>query len=203
MNPRARPGPRQASIHSNQLRIIGGRWRGRRLRFPSVDGLRPTGDRIRETLFNWLAPEIVGARCLDLFAGSGALGLEALSRGAADVLLVERDRAATACLRDNLALLGADTGARVIQEDALNWLRRGNPEAAFELVFVDPPFAGDLWQAVVDALESGNWLADSASIYVESGLDDSYQVPLNWVLHRDKRAGQVSYRLYYREAPMD
>lgn len=184
----------------NQLRIIGGHWRGRKLRFPDVPGLRPTGDRLRETLFNWLAPELQGARCLDLFAGSGALGLEALSRGAAVSWMLERDAQAAHGLRQNLQVLAASGGV-VQQTDGIARLRQGNTEAPFDIIFIDPPFDLDLWQASIDALEAGNWLADSASIYIESGLDAPYQTPPNWALHRDKRAGRVSYRLYYRETP--
>lgn len=184
----------------SQLRIIGGQWRGRKLRFPELDGLRPTGDRIRETLFNWLAPELPGARCLDLFAGSGALGLEALSRGAGLSVMIELDARVASCLRENLNLLKAGGGA-VEQMDSLARLRQGYGEQPFDVVFIDPPFSLNLWQESINGLESGNWLAESASIYIESGLDTPYQVPANWVLHRDKRAGKVSYRLYYREQP--
>src|SRR5690606_3705719 len=135
----------------NQLRIIGGQWRGRKLRFPDVEGLRPTGDRIRETLFNWLAPELPGARCLDLFAGSGSLGLEALSRGAAASWMLERDAHAAGCLRENLQLLAADGG--VVQHlDSLTHLRQGNAEQPFDVIFIDPPFDRNLWQASIDAL---------------------------------------------------
>lgn len=190
--------PVSKPTQNNQLRIIAGLWRGRKLGFPEVDGLRPTGDRIRETLFNWLAPEIQGARCLDLFAGSGALGIEALSRGAALSTLVERDNKAAAQLRANLTLLGAETG-RIIHADVMSLLHQGNPDAPYQIVFIDPPFQLQLWQAVIDALEAGNWLADNATIYIESGRDDNYHPPINWQLHRDKHAGAVSYRLYYRE----
>ena len=183
---------------NNQLRIIAGLWRGRKLSFPAVDGLRPTGDRIRETLFNWLAPEIHGARCLDLFAGSGALGVEALSRGAANSLLIERDPKAAAQLKINLEVLKATHG-RVLNEDALSKLQKGNPDEPYHIVFIDPPFQLKLWQAVIDALEAGNWLAENATIYIESGRDDEYNPPINWQLHRDKHAGAVSYRLFYRE----
>lgn len=186
---------------SNQLRIIGGKWRGRKLRFPSIDGLRPTGDRIRETLFNWLAPEIQGARCLDVYAGSGALGLEALSRGAGHVSLLEKDAQAIRSLREHVQLLGAEPEVELGHTDSLAFLQRGNQAEPFDVVFVDPPFSANLWQQTLDALEAGGWLADSASIYLELGVKDEVQLPVNWVLHRDKRAGQVSYRLYYREAP--
>jgi 16S rRNA (guanine966-N2)-methyltransferase len=191
-----RPSPKPTQ--NNQLRIIAGLWRGRKLSFPDVDGLRPTGDRIRETLFNWLAPEIQGARCLDLFAGSGALGIEALSRGAETSVLVERDTKAAAQLKANLEILKAEQG-RVVNVDALGFLQKGNTDAPYHIVFIDPPFQLNLWQSVIDALEAGNWLADNATIYIESGRDDEYQPPINWQLHRDKHAGAVSYRLFYRE----
>ena len=183
---------------TNQLRIIAGMWRGRKLSFPDVEGLRPTGDRIRETLFNWLAPEIQGARCLDLFAGSGALGIEALSRGASESLMIERDPKAAAQLKLNLDLLKATQG-RVVVDDALSRLKKGNQDEPYHIVFVDPPFQLDVWQAIVNALEEGHWLADDATIYIESGRDAHYYTPINWQLHRDKNAGAVSYRLFYRE----
>ena len=188
---------RPAHKSQNQLRIIGGLWRGRKLSFPAVEGLRPTGDRIRETLFNWLAPDIQGARCLDLFAGSGALGLEALSRGAAQSLLLERDSSAAAQLRANLRLLNADEG-QVVNSDSLQFLARTNQAEPYHIVFIDPPFQLDLWQQVIDGLEAGNFLAEEAIIYLEAGLGAHYHTPVNWALHRDKRAGQVSYRLFYR-----
>jgi len=183
---------------NNQLRIIGGLWRGRKLSFPDVDGLRPTGDRIRETLFNWLAPEIQGARCLDVFAGSGALGIEALSRGASEVLMIERDSKAATQLKLNLEILKATQG-RVVNDDAVSKLLKGNQDEPYHIVFVDPPFQLNLWQAMIDALEAGNWLAADATVYIESGRDDEYHPPINWQLHRDKHAGAVSYRLFYRE----
>ncbi len=191
-----RPSPK--ATQNNQLRIIAGLWRGRKLSFPDVDGLRPTGDRIRETLFNWLAPEIQGARCLDLFSGSGALGIEALSRGAEVSVLVERDTKAAAQLKANLEILKAEQG-RVVNADALGVLQKGNTDAPYHIIFIDPPFQLKLWQGVIEALEAGHWLADNATIYIESGRDDEYQPPINWQLHRDKHAGAVSYRLFYRE----
>lgn len=182
---------------TNQLRIIGGQWRGRKLSFPDVEGLRPTGDRIRETLFNWLAPDIRGARCLDIFAGSGALGLEALSRGASHSLMLERDPQAARQLQANLELLQASNG-QLVQADALTLLRAGHSTEPFDIVFIDPPFQLDLWQAVIDALESGQWLADEAIIYLEAGRESAYQAPAHWLLYRDKQAGKVSYKLYLR-----
>ena len=190
--------PSSKATQNNQLRIIAGIWRGRKLGFPDVEGLRPTGDRIRETLFNWLAPEMQGARCLDLFAGSGALGIEALSRGAATSVMIERDAKAAAQLKQNLELLKATSG-RVLNDNALSVLQKGNQDEPYHIIFIDPPFQLNLWQAVIDALEAGNWLADNATIYLESGRDDQYHPPINWQLHRDKHAGAVSYRLFYRE----
>ena len=202
--PLSRPSPKNSLINTaGQLRIIGGSWRGRKLGFPAVDGLRPTGDRVRETLFNWLAPEIQGARCLDVFAGSGALGVEALSRGAGTVLMLERDAKAASQLRANLSLLNAQNG-KIIHGDALKFLQEGNhvhnnPEGSYQIIFIDPPFQLQLWQQVIDVLEAKNWLAEDATIYIESGRESVYQTPPNWQLHREKHAGNVSYRLFYRE----
>lgn len=185
-----------------QLRIIGGLWRGRKLNFPDVDGLRPTGDRIRETLFNWLAPEIQDAHCLDLFAGSGALGLEALSRGAESSVMLEKNPLAAQHLRNHLQLLQADKG-RVEQVDSLQWLARQPApfNDPFNIVFIDPPFALNFWEPIALALENGGWLAGDAVIYLEAPRDAQLALPANWLLHRDKQAGQVSYRLYHRLAP--
>jgi len=196
--PRSPIAPSKPAPITSQLRIIGGQWRGRKLSFPAVDGLRPTGDRIRETLFNWLAPELAGARCLDVFAGSGALGLEALSRGASYSLLLERDHLAAQSLRNNLQLLKASAG-HLVQTDSLHYLRQGNSGEPFNLVFIDPPFALNLWAGVIDALEQGHWLAEDASLYIEMPRNQLIATPPNWRLHRDKQAGQVSYRLYYRQ----
>jgi len=191
-----RPSPKPDQ--NNQLRIIAGLWRGRKLSFPDVDGLRPTGDRIRETLFNWLTHELPGARCLDLFAGSGALGIEALSRGASLGVLVERNAKAAAQLKANLELLKAEKG-KILNVDALSFLQKENTDAPYHIVFIDPPFQLNLWQAVIEALENGNWLAEDATIYIEASRNTEYHPPINWQLHRDKTAGAVSYRLFYRE----
>jgi len=185
---------------SNQLRIIGGQWRGRKLGFPDVDGLRPTGDRIRETLFNWLAPDIQGAHCLDLFAGSGALGLEALSRGAESSVLLEKNALAAQHLKSNLQLLRAGNG-KVEHVDSLQWLNQQQAPHRFDIVFIDPPFALELWEPIAAALETHNWLSDEAVIYLEAPRDAQLQLPANWHLHRDNQAGQVSFRLYHRHAP--
>lgn len=176
----------------NQLRIIGGRWRGRRVAFPDAQGLRPTPDRVRETLFNWLAPRIAGARCLDLFAGSGALGFEALSRGAAEVVFVERQRAVARVLQANLARLGAVADGRVVAGDALAYL--AGPARAFDVVFLDPPFGLGLLTPTCAQLDARGWFAADARVYVESELP-APELPPAWTLLRDKRAGQVCYRL--------
>ena len=184
---------------ANQVRIIAGQWRGRRLEFPDLPGLRPTPDRVRETLFNWLAPALPGARCLDLFAGSGALGLEALSRGAAEVLFVERQLLAIRALRDNLARLKAEN-ARVELADALAWLRQ--PATPFEIVFLDPPFEQGLLEPVCTMLEAGGWLAEAAWIYLEAETaPERLPLPVYWTIHREKIAGAVSYRLVRRGRP--
>lgn len=179
----------------SQLRVIGGQWRGRKLTFPEIEGLRPTGDRIRETLFNWLAPDIQEARVLDLFAGSGALGLEALSRGAEMAVLIEKHPQAATNLVNHLKTLSADN-ARVVCTDCLQFLRQANTDTPYNLVFIDPPFAGELWQSVAQLLNQSQWLAADALIYVETPKESIWQAPENWSLHRDKLAGQVRYRLY-------
>jgi 16S rRNA (guanine966-N2)-methyltransferase len=182
---------------NNQLRIIGGKWRGRRLQFPSVDGLRPTGDRIRETLFNWLAPFIHDSLCLDLFAGSGALGLEALSRGAGHSVLIEMNPHAATRLKQHLQTLQAD--AELIKTDALSWLRTANKATygSFDLVFLDPPFSQSLWDKSVSLLIDSGILAPQAFIYVETPVGTSLTViPSNWELWREKITGAVAYRLF-------
>ncbi|MFC5580234.1 16S rRNA (guanine(966)-N(2))-methyltransferase RsmD [Rhodanobacter terrae] len=182
-----------------RIRIIGGSLRNSRLEVPDLPGLRPTADRVRETLFNWLAPMIDGARCLDLCAGTGALGIEALSRGAASVQFVERDPRAAQALRDNLARLKATNG-EVVALDAAQFLR-GVPRAQ-DLVFLDPPFALELWPALTRQLEQGGWLAAQAWIYVESPRTTVPALPPNWQLYRDGHAGEVRFALYRRALPL-
>ena len=186
----------------SSLRIIAGSWKGRRIRFMS-DGIRPTGDRIRETLFNWLDPWVRDASCLDMFAGSGALGLEALSRGAASVLLVEKNRQAAQRLKQNIALLDANGGS-VITGDAskLDYASHG----PFDIVFLDPPFeraAGKNSELsnLCTLLESAGCLSPDAHIYIESARQLEWPVlPPNWEVIRDRVAGQVRYALARREA---
>ncbi|ELY4597622.1 16S rRNA (guanine(966)-N(2))-methyltransferase [Cronobacter malonaticus] len=186
------------SSGSGQIRIIGGQWRGRKLPVPDSPGLRPTTDRVRETLFNWLAPYLVGARCLDCFAGSGALGLEALSRYAADATLLEMERGVAQQLQKNLATLKS-SAAKVVNTNTLNFLNQnGEP---YDIVFVDPPFRKGLLEETLNLLETRGWLAPQALIYVESEVENGLPpVPASWQLHREKVAGQVAYRLYLRES---
>ena len=193
---RASPPPARAA-RSRVLRIIGGSWRGRRLRFPPSADIRPTPDRIRETLFNWLAADVRGAHCLDLFAGSGALGLEALSRGAEQVTFVERDGLAVRELRARLDEWGAN-GARVVEMDAPRFLE-ADPQP-FRIVFLDPPFASDLLARSARLLESGRWLAPGALIYVETDARHPLpQLPQSWTLGKAKQAGAVRYHLLRRD----
>lgn len=186
------------SSGSGQIRIIGGQWRGRKLPVTDSPGLRPTTDRVRETLFNWLAPYMVDARCLDCFAGSGALGLESLSRYAASATLLEMERPVAQQLQKNLATLKAANG-NVVNTNTLNYLNQtGTPH---DIVFIDPPFRKGLLDETVSLLEKNGWLADGALIYVESEVENGMPpVPASWQLHREKVAGQVAYRLYLREA---
>jgi 16S rRNA (guanine966-N2)-methyltransferase len=180
-------------IRHSQVRIIGGRWRGRKLYFPPAPDLRPTADRVRETLFNWLAPVIVGTRCLDLFAGSGALGIEALSRGARELVLVEKGRQAHAALRENLARLGAQPGEAVCAE-AMEWL--GGEASPFDVVFLDPPYGKGLLEPCCRLLEGGGWLARPAWVYLEAPTETELaRLPAGWELRKRGAAGAVRYAL--------
>ncbi len=181
-----------------RVRIIAGRLRGSRIDVPDRPGLRPTPDRVRETLFNWLAPVIEGARVLDLFAGTGALGIEALSRGAAEVDFVESDRALAEALRATLARL--HQSAEVEQLPAETFLL--GPHAPYSLVFLDPPFAAELWVGVAERLEQGGLLVDGARVYVESPRQLTPALPANWQLLRELQAGEVRAALYRRVAPV-
>lgn len=188
--------PAPARAQRNQLRIIGGQWRGRKLSFPDGEGLRPTNDRVRETLFNWLMAQIPGAHCLDAFAGSGALGFEALSRGALSAILWDSNPAAITRLKDNATLLGANCEIR--QGDALQLLQQP-PSRAVDVVFLDPPFALNLLAPAAQALEEGHWLHPGSHIYTECGAGSHDPLPANWQLYREKKAGEVCYRVYVRE----
>jgi 16S rRNA (guanine966-N2)-methyltransferase len=195
-SPAQRPG---AKGKSGFVRIISGQWRGRKLPVQDVEGLRPTTDRVKETIFNWLAAHVRGSRCLDLFAGSGGLGLEALSRYAEQVTLVEMDKGAADQLKKNLAALGSSQGA-VIQSDAIHWLQ--GPVTPFNLVFLDPPFRRELLPQVCELLEQRGWLAAGALIYLEREKEfDDLVLPGNWQCLKDKQAGQVCYQIYARSTP--
>ncbi|HEX6928129.1 MAG TPA: 16S rRNA (guanine(966)-N(2))-methyltransferase RsmD [Gammaproteobacteria bacterium] len=197
-NARLTPNYRRVKApQQNTFRIIGGVHRGRRFVFPDDEAIRPSPDRVRETVFNWLQPLIPGARCLDLFAGSGALGLEALSRGAAHVEFVDRTARVTAAICNHLGTLREEAKARVHTADVPAFLRVP-PGEAFDLVFLDPPYAGaaELLVSAATALEAHGWLAPGARIYLEcaakSGLPP---LPANWEILRNRRAGQVAYHL--------
>jgi len=185
---------RAAAARRNAVRIIGGGWRGRRVHFPDSPGLRPTPDRVRETLFNWLQDCIAGARCLDLFAGSGALGLEALSRGAREVVFVEQARPAAQALAAELERLGGAARARVLESAAERFLAAsGEP---FDGVFLDPPYGRGLLSACVKALDAQGWVKEGGWVYLESERTAGPPaLPAHWQLCKSKFAGEVGYHL--------
>ena len=192
------------NLARGELRIVAGQWRGRRLRFRDSNELRPTPDRVRETLFNWLQADIAGSRCLDLFAGSGALGFEAASRGASKVLMVEQDLETVAGIRENIELLGADQ-IHVFCENTMNFLADAKStrdrlcSQPFDLVFVDPPYRSNLVGECCELLEQGQWLSDHAKIYVEYDIHlDLSKMPEGWVCLKSKKAGSVGYSLYQK-----
>lgn len=174
----------------NRFRIIGGKWRGRRLDFPPLAAVRPSPDRVRETLFNWLAPFIEGARCLDLFAGSGALGLEALSRGAAETVFVDRERVLIERIRRHLTTLDALAVGRVEQADALSYLRN-RANGRFDIVFLDPPYGEGLLVPCLQALPAR--LNPFNRVYLESEAGSETALPPGWRLLKSRRAGMVGY----------
>lgn len=200
---------------SGKLRIISGSWRGRRLSVPDLPGLRPSGDRAREVLFNWLQGRVREARCLDLFAGTGALGLEAASRGAGSVVLVEQDHGLCRQLIDLAGQWPGGEVLTVVQADAVRWLERA--EGPFDIVFVDPPFGAGLYAATLAALARPGLLAPGALVYVESAAlspapfqppqvqpppasspcaaEEMERSPANWSIHREKRLGDVRLQL--------
>lgn len=186
----------------HQVRIIGGQWRGRKLSVPDLPGLRPTGDRQRETLFNWLSPYIDGARVLDAFAGSGALGFEALSRGASSAVLLDNSSVAVANLKACVSLLGADANAVVQCQDAIAYFNAAQlPDPGpFDLVFLDPPFSASLMNKSIAALDSGPLLSNNSLVYLEQNRrDPAPLVPENWSINREKSSGEVSSYLYQVE----
>ncbi len=185
---------------SGQVRIISGCWRGRKIPVADAEGLRPTTDRVRETLFNWLMQEVDGSRVLDCFAGSGALALEALSRGAVHATLLEQDRKLASELQRLCQQLGAS--ADVIQTDTLQLLRT-TAATPYQLVFIDPPFRQGLAEPCCQLLEQYHWLADDALIYLETEKELALAaLPANWQLRKEKIAGQLAYRLFQRTSNM-
>ncbi len=187
--------PERNGNTSGELRIIGGDWRSRKLRFPDAGGVRPTPARTRETLFNWLSFHLAGRDCLDLFAGSGALGLEALSRGAASVTLVDHTPALARALKENLELLKSDRGKVVCAEvDSYLRLRTRPP---FDIIFMDPPFRQGWLERIFPVLEDQGWVSPGGWVYVEHESEMATPaVPESWELHRQKTAGQVTYNLF-------
>lgn len=177
-----------------RIHIVGGSLRGSRLSVPTLAGLRPTPQRLRQTLFDWLAPVIEGANVLDAFAGSGALGIEALSRGARAAAFFERDRAQAQAIAADLARLHQGAGM-VRCADALEALAAPASEW-FDIVFIDPPFDSGLWEPTSALLDANGWLAQEAWVYVEAGLADAWDAPARWRLHRQREAGAVRGTLF-------
>jgi 16S rRNA (guanine966-N2)-methyltransferase len=179
------------------VRIIAGKWRGRRLKVPEVKGLRPTPDRVRETLFNWLAPILPNAHCLDLFAGTGVLGFEALSRGAAHVVMIDNATQVISCLKKEQEAWGEEKMS-IYQAEVPKQLRPASHP--FDVVFIDPPYDANLLLPCCHFLETEHYLANSAYIYLEAQqvIKDN-ELPANWRIIKSKKAGQVFYHLAYRE----
>jgi 16S rRNA (guanine966-N2)-methyltransferase len=176
-------------LKANEVRIVGGEWRSRRIRFPPTAGLRPTPDRVRETLFNWLGQDLTGLACLDLFAGSGALGFEAASRGASRVVMVEQDRAAYEALRENKAALEA-VRVELARADALEFAR-GRGRGQYDVIFLDPPFTADYWPRLLPLLPS--LMRPDARVYCESAAP--VDLGEGWEVVKHGRAGHVSFQL--------
>ena len=182
--------------NKNFVRIISGKYKSRKIIFPDRPGIRPTGSRIRESLFNWIQADIVNSRCLDLFSGSGALGIEALSRGAEKTTFIESDFETAICLEKNLQTLNAANGI-VVRANAISWLESQNNIEPFGFVFLDPPFKKNLLLDCISLLESNYMISDNGNIYIETEADVNLrQLPPTWRLKQKKQAGQVSYCLY-------
>jgi 16S rRNA (guanine966-N2)-methyltransferase len=186
---------RNNTPNKQQVRIIGGQWRGRKLNFTPAEGLRPTGDRVRETLFNWLAASVHGARCADLFAGSGALGLEALSRGAEQCDFVDNSNSTLSQIRNHLKALDTLGKSRCHLASAQKFLQEAT--GSYDIVFIDPPFSQQLVEPVCEVMAQRQLLVNDALIYIEMGAAElAPKVPSNWELHREKVSGEVAYRLF-------
>lgn len=195
---------RANAANTTQVRLIAGDWRGRVLNFPQADGLRPTGNRIRETLFNWLMPYLPGAHCLDAFSGSGALGFEALSRGAKHTVMLEPNPSAHDQLQNNAQLLLPDPTVRkaryTLFASRAEQFLSAPANSPFDIVFIDPPFDLDLWPKVMLQLEQNGWLNENALIYIETPKGYTLNHPMHWQLQRSKQAGNVTFALYQRHA---
>lgn len=186
---------------SNQTHIIAGKWRSRKLNFPNLPTLRPTPNRVRETLFNWLANNISGARCLDCFAGSGALGFEALSRGATWVTMIDNSKNIVESLKKNAALLQATNIDFYYAK--FPFLESKFAENPFDIVFLDPPYHQGLIAICCDFLEKNNYLKDGTLIYIEAERTlSSLPIPENWRILKSQKAGQVGYHLILREVKL-
>ena len=179
---------------SNQVRIIAGKWRGRKITFADADGLRPTGDRVRETLFNWLQKDCFDANCLDCFAGSGALGFEALSRGAKHVTFIEHNSAAVAHICDNAKMLDAIDDTTIKACNTLSFLEKQTNDT-FDLVLLDPPYNLNLLSQCLDLLEKNNWLTPDAHVYFEHNAKQAIELPEAWQTTHHQQAGQVIFAL--------
>ena len=192
--PNSKP-QKQTSKAMGEVRVIAGLWRGRKLPILNAEGLRPTTDRVKETLFNWLMMDVANARCLDCFAGSGSLGIEALSRQAQAVVFLEKFTNAAQQLKKNLASLKTDKGM-VINTDTLAYLAQKNNDNPFDIIFIDPPFHHQFVPQILPLLQQNNWLAENALIYVET---EKNHPPLllakNWQVIKEKSAGMVTSRL--------
>ncbi|WP_404393398.1 16S rRNA (guanine(966)-N(2))-methyltransferase RsmD [Pseudoalteromonas phenolica] len=191
-----KPSPQRAS-NSGFIRIISGQFRGRKLPVNDLEGLRPTTDRIKETVFNWLMQDTREAKVLDCFAGSGGLGFECLSRFAKDATFIELNKQAAEQLKKNICTLKLEN-AHVINNSAIDFLNSQNQGLNFDLVFVDPPFRKGLAEPSCQLLEQNNWLSDNALIYVEVEKECTLNAPENWHILKEKQAGQVLCRLYQR-----
>lgn len=192
---------KQQSNKRGKCRIIAGKWRGRIIKFDDADGLRPTTDRIRETVFNWLQVYLPNSHCLDCFAGSGVLGFEAVSRGADEVILLEQNEQTVNNLKENASMLAADEQQVVVEHrDALSWLASAksdkNLASYFDMVFLDPPFHTDLLNESCTLLDDSGCLAKDAIIYVEHELDANVEIPESWICLKEKSSGQVTYKLF-------
>ncbi|CAH0527353.1 16S rRNA (guanine(966)-N(2))-methyltransferase RsmD [Vibrio hippocampi] len=197
---RRRQTPSQKPSPTGNVRIISGLWRGRKLPVHDAEGLRPTTDRVKETLFNWLAQDIPQSKVLDLFAGSGGLGFESASRQADSVTMVELNSQAYQQLKSNIQLVKADN-IQAFNQDALTFLAQGPQSEGFDVIFIDPPFRQGLLPEVVERLEANGWLTDNALIYIETEKELQLDIiPEHWDMLKEKTAGQVSYRLFERNS---